>query len=183
MTVVVDVYIASMNELAISKINASMSTLPVPCQSAIKQLVCSNVYLRCIPDVNLTDPRTYSSSLYHGIVMPFQRPCRSMCETVKEQCLGIPELLGSGLNCDATMDYSGSLHLVPFPDQFDDADDDAICTVLNQTLSIQTGKERYLGQACRGYVDTIYIAASTSYRIAPMARPGVGRDKPAKPRG
>eukprot|EP01041_Mallomonas_annulata_P004071 gene4071-8099_t len=203
------------NYAAIGLLNAStLAILPTGCQASIKKLVCSNVYMKCPPGVILTDdsqtgwnPSIYSdiqndiTALYTAnifplpkISVPFQRPCKSVCEAVSQTCLGMTDLLGKSPSCSAVFDYSfGSLstlyqfigtqnnfHL-GYPFQFDQSNNETHCNAMkSSTVTVASTMEPYLKAndptgACYGYTNTLFVPPgnAVSPLFAPMQPPYV----------
>jgi len=163
----------TLNILAKKTLNSSeLAISPTGCQKAMKNLVCSNIYLKCPSNIELGSNTFtgYNFDIYKDIAaelvalrqnysfvptmvpMPFQRPCSSVCTNVIAQCGAFLSLLGTPINCLATTDYSrGSLKgiyaLQPSlskPAQYDAKNDPAICNVMDSVFSVQATKEPYL---------------------------------------
>jgi hypothetical protein len=77
---------SALNTIAKTQLaDSKLAILPASCQVALKKLVCSNVYLKCPPNIVLTDTTTYAgwnfgiySDVGKAIPVPFQRPCKQV---------------------------------------------------------------------------------------------------------
>lgn len=159
--------------------NTGILILPNSCQVALKKQVCSNVYLKCQPGIDLTDLTTYNYKIFSdfnlNVPLPFQRPCKSLCVNTNTECLGLLGLLGMSNDCSATYDYShGVVPLKPY--QYDSTNNSAQCNVMTKTFSIGASAEPYImgsTGACYGIVDQVYIPPSNkvSPNFAPLLPP------------
>ena len=154
--------------------NSQINILPPSCQASIKKLICSNVYLKCPPGIDLSSPTyqgwniniysdvlpelTTLNNLYPAIVtspyvpLPFQRPCQSVCDMVNANCLGILKLIGLSQNCSSRYDYSrGSLATLysafpwlPLPFKYDSSNNFQVCNPMLANVTVAGTKEIYL---------------------------------------
>lgn len=173
-------FVAYLNSQAMAQISESVTVLPNLCQQNLKKVVCASVYLKCLPNVNLSNVATWDFSLYPSvpIPVPFQRPCLDMCMEVATSCLGIPELSGSGLNCSGVFDYTYGAFgapVTPLPKMFDYSNNNATtCNRIYKPVSIQTGKEPYISNGvCAGYTYELFVPPSNSPGLpfAPLGPP------------
>lgn len=162
--------------------NPGLAVLPNACQVAMKKTVCAKIYLRCHDNVTLTNQATFNYNIYSDlnltIPLPFQRPCKSLCDDVNTKCLGLLSLLGVNSNCSARADYSGgSASLLPY--QYDQRPNSDRCNAMTvSSFSIGSSKEVYISGssgACYGIVDEVYIppSSSLSSSLAPLLPPYV----------
>ena len=124
-----------------------------------------------------------------NISLPFQRPCRSVCDNVNAACLGILELIGLPQNCSTRMDYSrGTLAApiyeafptLPLPFKYDASNDIHKCNSMEADVLVASSNEMYLkaddpSGACYGITTELYVppANSLSSAFAPMQGPYV----------
>ena len=98
-----------MNLLASSYLSKSaLAILPPVCQAAIKKLVCANIYFKC---------KSINSNFFDATspllpAMPFERPCKKVCDDVNINCLGILPLLGLPVN-DCSEKYNYNMNQLP----------------------------------------------------------------------
>jgi hypothetical protein len=161
--------------------NTGLLILPNSCQVALKKQVCSNVYLKCQPGIDLTNTSTYNYKIFSdfsiNVPMPFQRPCKSVCVNTNTECLGLLGLLGMTNDCDATYDYSqGAVGLLPY--HYDSTNNSAQCNAMTKTFDVGASSEPYVmgaTGACYGIVDNVYIPPSNkvSVHLAPLLPPYV----------
>jgi len=199
----------SLNSVANSLLNDSrLAVLPTACQSSLKKMVCSNIYLKCPQNINLTSPSFsgWNIMIYTDILkelapfvsknilkspyipLPFERPCRKVCDDVTNNCLGLLGLFGFGQDCSARYDYShGSLSLLytlnaslhkPF--QYDSSNNAQVCNYMNTTVPVAASKEPYLKAtdptgACYGITDYLFVPPGNkvSASLGPMQPPFV----------
>lgn len=163
-----------LDTLAKSKLDDSrLSIAPVGCQIALKKLVCSNIFLKCQPGVDLTELSPYSTwnfGIYSdlvpvpipspGVPVPFQRPCKDVCDNANSQCFGLLKLFGLDQDCTATRDYSSGLIPVK-PYQYDSTNNPAVCNSMTATFEVASAAEPYLGAtkngACAGIITTLFV--------------------------
>lgn len=172
-------YLESLARSALS--NSGLSMLPNACQIALKKLVCSNIYLKCQPGIDLSNFGTYNYMIYNEggltIPMPFQRPCQSVCNNVNGNCLGLLGLLGLSQDCSARYDYSfGNIPYIPY--RYDASNSSSVCNSMPSKFEIGSSMEPYIGGltgACYGIVDQMYVppTSSISSALAPLPAPYV----------
>lgn len=173
----------------ITKINLGLSdtsihSLPVSCQESIVKIVCAKAFLKCIPDVKLSnistyDHTTYSSEVGVSFPIPFQRPSVSLCDDLLLKCSYFSELLLPTMNCSTqAYDYSfGALNASQLPLEFDPIASSSNSNIIAATiLSLGADSELYLRQsdgACAGIVTDIYIppASLVSSALPPLLPP------------
>lgn len=149
-------YTEAMLEASVSSALSSseISILPQLCQISLKKMACSQAFLKCATN----NVHIYSDV---GLTIPlsFQRPCKSVCENVNDQCLGMLPMLGINNNCSAKFDYSGGM--IPYlPFQYDSSNESTICNAMPAATSVQSTSEPYIGGAdgvCYGIVDDVYV--------------------------
>ena len=152
--------------------DARLAILPTSCQISLKKLVCSNIYLKCPKNIDLssvtysgwnlyiyTDILSELTNLYGAnvvpspyIPVPFQRPCKKICTDVADSCLGLLGLIGLDQNCSTRYDYSfgalSSLYAafpsLPKPYQYDASNNAAVCNAMNVSFAVASTKEPYL---------------------------------------
>lgn len=124
--------------------------------------VCAKIYLRCVPDVALSDPTTYSTQVYQDLgqsfALPFQIPCKSVCDSMLVASPNLVKLL-FGLNagtCTGTYDYSYGAITAVTPTRFDSTNTAGQCFTTT-TLTVGGPVEKYRGSFCKGLVDDIFI--------------------------
>jgi hypothetical protein len=83
-------------------------------KASIKKAVCSSIYLKCPSRYfNISSNVTWNYSIFSDInvhfPIPFQRPCVNICHNTNNDCLGMLNLFGLGLNCSERKDYSGGM--------------------------------------------------------------------------
>ena len=187
---------AQLNSIAISKLNSTQLTiLPTSCQAAFINLICSSVYLKCMPGVDLTTPtlstwntQIYPSSTYGPSAppLPFQQPCVSVCNAITPACMGLNTLFGqSSPSCTARYDYSGGKVPVPLsaqPYQYDQnaADNPNICNPMSplSSISVASTSEPYTGSACSGITTSLWVPPAniiSNGLLAPLQGPGVSQ--------
>ena len=106
--------------------STSLHPLPQTCKSTLIKLVCSTVYPKCVDDVVLTDPLTYSSA-----GLPYLPPCNDLCTSVDEDCYGLLTMFGVAPNCSDTSIYSSS-------------SDPTICNSMDNSTYVVSGTEEFL---------------------------------------
>lgn len=185
---------AYLNSIAVSRLNNSeYSILPPTCQAALMNMVCSSVYLKCMPGVNLTAPdATWNAQIYSSVSrvfpLPFQRPCISVCNMVTSACLGLTSLFGQLRSCNSRFDYSNG-QVVPSllssqqPFLYDPLPSSVpqICNPMTplSSISIASSMETYTGTvsgACAGITTSLYVPPAnlvSNGALSPMQSPGV----------
>lgn len=156
-----------------------LSIMPTQCQASIKKLICSSVYLKCQPGIDLTNVLTYNFKIYPGIPMPFQRPCMSVCSQVDDKCYGFLNFFGMSPNCTSTYDYSSGKLPSGKTSKYDSTNNPQYCNKMPSNFSVAATSEPYIyangGGVCSGIVEKLYVppgnAVSTS--LAPMQPPFV----------
>jgi len=181
-----------LNNQALAVLNDSrLSILPVNCQKHLKKLICSSTYLKCSPKANLSS--TFHSSVHINSAfqfinknripmatlispneslnsfiktLPYQYPCREVCDDTVRTCLGFLSLLGIDLNCDAT--------------NFDPTNDPQRCNPVTAKVAVGSLKEPYLkandpSGACYGITEMLFVPPSNTIdaSLAPMQPPYV----------
>ncbi len=73
--------------------STSLKVLTTSCQNALRNAVCASVYLKCQPNIDLTNTATYNFAPYQQDLsvtfpLPMQRPCAKVCTDVADQCTG-----------------------------------------------------------------------------------------------
>ncbi|KAG5175635.1 hypothetical protein JKP88DRAFT_274514 [Tribonema minus] len=155
--------------------SAALSLLSATCQRDIKLLVCANVYKKCVPNIDLANYATWTPVSYNGVnsVLPFERPCKSLCTATTAagtSCKGLLEALGAGKNCAA---IDPATHFPVY------AEAPQACNALTAAAArtaVAGMKEAYRpGGVCEGIVETTYVpgAPKLNAALAPMAAPGV----------
>ena len=176
--------LAYLNDQAKLKLNDDrLSILPSTCQMDIKKLVCSSIYLKCLPNINLQDSTTWNYHIYSDvglstIGLPFQRHCMSVCLYTTSSCFGLLKLMGLDVNCQSKFAYVPSVPLLPY--QFDQSQNNLYCNAMNNTYYKIAGTvEPYIKSpiyggnghgACSGIVDRLFVppGPSVSDEFAPM---------------
>jgi hypothetical protein len=77
---------SALNTIAKTQLaDSRLAILPSTCQVALKKLVCSNIYLKCSPNVVLTDTTRFTGwnfDIYADVgkayPLPFQRPSKQV---------------------------------------------------------------------------------------------------------
>lgn len=172
---------AKLNQIATAQLNqTSIAILPEACLRSLKNLVCSKIYLKCIPGLVATNTSTYNYDIYSDvsqfIPLPFQRPCKSVCKNVANQCLGLDPLLGFSQDCSSKTDYTfGAMPLLPKPFAYDQITSSTKCNTMTAAYRIQSTSEPYIhandpAGACYGVVKNIYVppAQLVSASLAPL---------------
>lgn len=176
--------LAYYNNMALNYLNNSrLVMLPIACQIGIKNLVCSNIYLKCPDGIQLNSPFTgWNLAIYNALPLPFQRPCASVCTSIQSKCLGLTSLLGINFNCSAQYDYSHGYFSssVPQPLQYDPLNNNATCNAMTANFQISSTREPYLKSndpkgACYGFTTELFIppSSSVSATLAPLQPPYV----------
>jgi hypothetical protein len=159
----------------------SLFILPASCQRDLKLSICANVYKRCAPGSDLQDPTSWSPVTDEAgtivSVLPFERPCKSICINTTYQgatCAGLLEAFGVAPDCDAIDPSTG------FPQYAKDDDVLESCNALSSTapsVAVAGTREDYSGSTCAGLVPggEIYIPSSQTLdpSFAPMLPPGM----------
>ncbi len=142
--------------------NGALALLPTSCQTDLKLLICTNVYLKCPNGLDVNDPNTW---LYvcngddTAVVskLPFQHPCLSLCETITKSgatCNDILGLMGGSPDCQMINPLTGQ------PQYAKDNSDLETCNSLKDTKAmavVAEMKEAYAGGVCFGVVNEVYI--------------------------
>jgi hypothetical protein len=95
----------SLNNETIKKLNNSVITiLPPTCQSAIRKVVCSSIYLKCFAGVDLNNKSSWNSNIYADIgvnlALPFYRPCKRLCTQMNSECFQHLRFMGVDFDCN-----------------------------------------------------------------------------------
>lgn len=170
-----------LDTLANSKLNsASLSLLPTQCQMSLKRLVCSNIYLKCPPNFppifNLTNLQKhgnyhiftdfYPSKLF---LLPFERPCVSVCNSAVKDCFGILNIFNMPINCSSKTDYSYGqfghtygIKNVTLPYTYDMTNEGTQCSNMSAVFEVAGTMEPYLhangGGSCSGIIgSSLYV--------------------------
>lgn len=175
---------ATLNKLALSKLNSSqLAILPTSCQESVKKLVCSMIYRKCPPGIDLTKLATYNYNIYSdvgitNVPLPFQRPCSSVCTNVEKKCLGVLKLFNTDQNCSSRFQYAPPVPQAFNPMQFDSSNNGSICNPMSAKVIVQSTREPYLQAktptgACYGIISEVYVppAQLVNPALAPMQRP------------
>jgi hypothetical protein len=109
----------TLNREALKQLNNSnLSILPTSCQSSVRKVVCGNIYLKCVDDVDLANKSTWQKDIFadvgEEVSLPFNRPCKRSCVQMHSMCFGILSLIGVDLSCDEKYDYGIGLVDVPY---------------------------------------------------------------------
>jgi hypothetical protein len=122
---------------ASTKLNStSLPQISSECTSRIVRYVCSQIYLRCQPNIDFTNTQTYNYAIYRtdsstDVALPYQRPCRSVCTEVLQNCYLNPTLymLNPQPDCNARYDYSKGSSLATLPFRFDSSNNQSRCYI------------------------------------------------------
>ncbi len=175
-----------LNQIVLTRLsNPALPLLPPSCQASLLALICTSVYLKCMPDVDLLNMATWNFHLYQQIgvmfPVPFQQPCGDLCTNVNHQCIGLLSLLGQPVDCSSNFDYSFGYRNVslPKPPQYDFGADQSFCNDGNSGVAVAGTMEPYLyaagGGVCSGIVTKLYVPPGNlvSPFLGPMQRPFV----------
>lgn len=142
------------------------------CLVNYKKLVCSNIYLKCQPGVDLLNTTTFNRDIYKTVSfpVPFTRPCKQVlflqniirmnvavlsCSApllfisflFLQVCTNVAETC-SGLinpNCSARFDYSFGQIVIPTqPLQYDNLNDPGKCNIVPSAITVASSAEPYL---------------------------------------
>lgn len=142
--------------------NTLLTQLSDSCRSAILKLECSKVFLKCAPDVDVSDTSTYTYDTYNvnnEISLPFQKPCIGVCQSWAGACSTDPLYklaYGSKLmtECTSTTNYAKDSSINPTT-TYNTVDGNCATP---QTAAVGSTTETYIGSLCKPYVSgTIYI--------------------------
>ncbi len=154
----------------ITLVNSRLNTTILPnfrmeCQTRIVRLVCSNVYLKCVDGVNLTDYSTYNYDISRETTatklygLPFLRPCGSACTEISQYCTGLGRLIPQ-LNCSEKYDYSQGFSKASWPKRYEISNNQSRCYAAN-LVTLSGPKEKYFvnytNPVCSGLIDDFYI--------------------------
>jgi hypothetical protein len=138
--------LAALDAVVVAKLNSSkLSVLPSACHVALKKFVCGSVYLKCQPNIVLSNTITWNYAVYKEVgiplPLPIQRPCISICQNAKSICRGLLAVFGKDPNCTTRYDYSGGIigggtssFLQPY--QYDHSDDTDQCNSVPANIEI-----------------------------------------------
>ena len=144
--------------------------------------IYTDIYSELVPFVSMKFLR---SPL---IPLPFERPCKKVCDDVTNNCLGLLGLFGFGQDCSARYDYShGALAGLYYlnsslqkPFQYDSSNNPNVCNLMNTTVPVAASKEPYLKAgdptgACYGINQYLYVPPGNkvSSSLGPMQPPYV----------
>jgi hypothetical protein len=171
---------------AMKKLNSSaLQFLPNQCIVNVMRVACSMIYRKCPSDIDVTNQQTWNYNIYSDISVPipvpFQRPCRSVCEDLNDSCLGLVTLFtGQTFRCsEDRYDYSGGIiSISPQPYQFDQSNDDTVCNNVSASFSVSASKETYQyvsnsedPSICAGVTTELYVPPATNFDFAPLQSP------------
>lgn len=154
------------NDIATARLsNVPLSFLGENCLVAYKKFVCSAIYLPCLVSQNATSSRLLGDNSEESHVMPFYRPCVSLCHDVANICGSFSSVIDDQLDCRARFNYSygqsrigKSFDSPPF--QFYQREGDSICNAMDGSFSIGSRVESYIYESngfCRGIASNVYI--------------------------
>jgi hypothetical protein len=170
------------------ELTVSLKIYPTACQEALRDLVCSNVYLQCAPDIDLVNEATWNYDLYDNVgidyPVPFLTPCEDVCYNVTLQCSGLYIMANTLPNCTAQYNYHNYMGFGPIPDQYDLSNDDISISSSGTCFSptvyspLAESHEVYVGTACANIVGSgkeIFIPAGnavTDFTVSAFQGPG-----------
>ena len=148
--------------------NSALSILPIKCQKAVKNLVCSSIYMKCEP--NGPTGNIYNEVDASFVQLPFQRPCKKVCDSIDTDCYGILNLMGLAQDCSATFDYTFGTITAVKPKQFDSTNNVTVCNAMDAIYDIASTSEPYIGTACTGILTEVYVPPGNqvSSTLVPM---------------
>jgi hypothetical protein len=163
-----------LNEQALGKLNTTaLSVLPNACIIDVMRVACAMVYRKCPSGIDTTNQQTWNYDIYSDInlpvPMPFQRPCRSVCDDLNRHCYGMLALFAGQLfDCSSDrFDYSGGIVSVnPQPLQFDQADDVTVCNDVSAAFEVSEGSETYIFQSSTASRKPSFLAAAADDDVA-----------------
>jgi hypothetical protein len=147
-------------------------------------LTCANIYLKCVPNVDVANPTTYDLSTYNSVGqtfgLPFQRPCKSVCGAAATGCAtSLLAVLGSPMNCSANQDYSYGNVYSAQPDAY--GTNPATCfSPVTPPAGTGAPSEPYIVNSdpkvapCSGFVDQMFVppASKINASFTPIQLPG-----------
>jgi hypothetical protein len=155
--------------LVLEKLNdLTFKFLPAKCQEALVGYICSTAYLKCHPNIDLTNIATYNFMLYQPLTVPvpFQRPCKDVCTNVQTKCAGtLFGALASYPDCDASFDYTNgqapAASTAVGMKQYDASNDGDICYRTKSITVAETAEMNigYFDGPCKGISDPTIISA------------------------
>jgi hypothetical protein len=154
------------------------------CLPNVIALTCANIYLKCVPSVDVTDTTTYDRSTYDTVQqtfgLPFQRPCKTVCSTVSSTCAtSLLSLISTAPNCTAHQDYSMGNVAGATPNQYDATT--ATCfspttppATVGSPTEVYTISSDPAVAPCSGYVESMFVppASKLDATFTPIQLPG-----------
>lgn len=126
------------------------------------QYICTKIYLKCYPAINLQDTSTFNTQIYqHDLsvtyAVPFQRPCNSTCTSMVDSAPAFLKMNWkiNATNCLAKFDYSYGDISSGIP-SFYDQNNSPYC-YSSPLTKIGGPVEKYTGTFCKGLVDTFVV--------------------------
>lgn len=124
--------------------------------------VCTQVYLKCYPNVDLQNVNTYNAQVYQQDLsvyypVPFQRPSKSTCDAMVASAPSTIRL-GWGINsttCQARFDYSFGDVITGTPYFFDQSN--SVDSYVAPLTLIGGPIEKYAGTFCKGLVNNFIV--------------------------
>ena len=135
--------------------NSQLSILPTACQKSIKNLICSNIYMKCDPVGSST--KIYTEVAIPFVSLPFQRPCKQVCDSVNSKCYGLLSLMGLSQDCTATFDYTFGQIPFPQPTHYDYSNNATQCNSMTANYQVSSSSEPYIGTSCSGIVSQVFV--------------------------
>ena len=136
---------------------------------------CSYIILYTVTDGDLSTYQNVSSSSSGYEMIPYKRPCKSLCVATTASgstCGGLLETFGLATDCDA---LSVSASSIPI---YDESDDASVCNALSSTVGLSVvadPSESYVGSACTDLVTDVYVAPPADPSFAPLLPPYVAQ--------
>jgi hypothetical protein len=126
------------------------------------QYVCTKIYLKCNPNINLQNSSTYNTEIYQhdlGVkyAIPFQRPCNSICTSMVASASSFLKMNWkiNSTACQLKYDYSFGNFSGGLPYFFDQTNSSYCYTT--PLTKIGGPVEKYAGSFCKGLVNTFIV--------------------------
>eukprot|EP01038_Epipyxis_sp_PR26KG_P008373 gene8373-11329_t len=162
---------SALNSIAKSQGMYYNSFINVGCLSDVKRLICTTLYKPCVTGVKYNDKSTYE--LTEGVLLPYKRPCRSLCQATTATgttCAGLLEAFGLNFDCSA-IDSSTGLAVYDYLNT--NACNKMISTINKQLVG--SVNETYRGSLCKGIITDTYVPAAYYFNssYSPLMSPHV----------